>query len=208
MNEFLEIFAWPIVLVIIALVFLLIFRKEISGFINRIKSVGRDGVQTETELLPPKDDGKKPTNLLDHIEIEKSDLLLDMENRIYEDLKTRNLESSDSVKYLVRNLAVSYINLGHEQAYYAIYGSQIRLLKKLNEVAGTGQSRVFIDEYFKNLDKEFPGIFVNWTTDLYLQFLLNNLLITYQNGLYHITVKGKDFLVWMAKTSKKEDKSF
>lgn len=207
--EILQSISWPHITLILGVVFFVLFRKEISNFILRIRRIGKEGVQADTELNPQKAEETKTGDIIDNIEIEKSVLLKEVEASIYQDLETRGLDhQSDTTKVLVRNLAVTRIYLEHEQSYNAILGSQIVLLKKLNEVSGIGRDGGYIEEFFSGVQERYPEAFSTWTCDTYTQYLFGRGLITLDNGKYHITHKGQDFLIWLARSGKTEDKGY
>jgi hypothetical protein len=209
LMEILESISWPHITLILGVVFLLLFRKEIGNVILRIKRFGKEGVHVDDELIPQKTEETETSSILDHIEIEKTVLLKVVEGSIFQDLENRGLDyGSDTTKVLVRNLAVERIRLEHEQTYSAIFGSQILLLKKLNEVMGSGREREYIEGIFASVKKHYPEEFSNWTVDIYSRFLFDRSLITIQDDNFHITDKGQDFLIWLARTGKQEDKNY
>jgi hypothetical protein len=211
MEEFkaiVSIITWPHITLIFGLIFLFMFRTQIGIFISRIRSVSKDGVTTDTELVPQTQE-EKATNILQHIEIEKTVMLDEVENAIFEDLKSRGLEhESDTTKVLVRNLAVTNINLEHEKNYNAIFGSQIILLKALNEVSGTGRPIEYITGFYSTVKENNAEAFSSWELEDYMAFLQDSSLITFENESWHISNKGQDFLIWLARNGKRENKNY
>jgi len=211
MQELKDIIAslsWPHVTLIFGITFLFIFRSQIGGFIQRVRSVGKDGVTTDTEIISQKQD-ENTINILQHIEIEKSILLDEVEKAICDDLKTRGLDNEgDSIKVLVRNLAVTKINLEHEQTYDTIFGSQIHLLKKLNENTGVGLHKDYLIAFYKTVKEDNEDAFASWELEQYLEYLSARTLITIKQGNYYITDRGQDFLIWLTKHGKPENKGY
>lgn len=206
--EIVQSIGWPHITLIIAVVFLFMFRNQIATFIPRINRITKEGVQIDSELNPQKREDADSPNILDHIEIEKTELLRQVENNIFSDLKSRNLDSeSDTTKVLVRNLAVTKIYLDHEQSYNSIVGSQILLLKRLNEVAGSGEDHPYMVGYFDSVVVRYPEVYSGWTVDAYLNFLIRRGLMIKEEK-YHITHKGQDFLIWLARSGRREDKGY
>jgi len=71
--------------------------------------------------------------------IGSSVVIAEIEGRIKNELSERGLNTDgDTVKILIRHLAGTQILLSFEQIHSLIFGSQVFLLKKLNEVAGQG----------------------------------------------------------------------
>lgn len=200
--------SWPHITLIFGVIFLFLFRSQIGIAIAKIRSVTKSGVIMDVELAPQTQD-KKNTNILPHIEIEKTVLLEEVERAIFSDLESRGLDhESDTTKVLVRNLAVVNINLEHEQTYYLIFGSQIALLKALNEVSGSGRSEDYVTAFYSTVKEKFKEEFSSWNLDTYLTFLRDKSLITYENSNWHISNKGQDFLIWLAKNGKRESKGY
>lgn len=200
--------AWPLITLIFGIVFLVMFREQIGMLISKIRGVSKDGVTIDSELTPQAEENIIE-NIFQHLEIEKTAMLEDVENGIVEDLKGRGLDyESDTTKVLVRNLAVTYINLEHEQNYNLIFGSQIHLLKILNEVPGSGKTQSYVAEFYSSIKQGNEEEFSSWELDDYLEFLLNRSLIVIEKDNWHISNKGQDFLIWLARNGKRENKNY
>ena len=206
--SFIEKIAWPLVALIFGIIFILIFRKGIQEFIGRVKSVGKDGLTTELATRS-QTEAKRKENVEELMRLEDSPLLHETEQLIYQDLKKRDMDTNvDTVKVLIRHLAATQLALDFEQIYNLIFGGQIFLLKKLNEVTALGIEEVWIGGHFSNIQKMFPDNFNTWTLDQYLSFLINRRLIIKRNDSYLITTRGVEFLVWMTKTGRSERRPF
>jgi hypothetical protein len=139
--------------------------------------------------------------------IRESIVLTDIEGRIKFDLEAKGLETEgETVKVLIKHLAASRILTEFEQIYNLIFGSQIFLLKKLNEVAGQGRAEEYLHSYFKNVKELFPEEFGAWSISQYLEFLLGRALIIKTENIYHITNLGVEYLTWMARNGKSENR--
>lgn len=199
---------WPVVVLVGSIVFLLLFRQQIIGILGRVWKIGRGGL----EMLPlpqeSHEEGRK--KVVDELMgSQDSKLVQEQQELIKEDLEKRGLEvESDTARVLIKHLAQTHIELSFEQAYGSIYGTQIVLLKKLNEVAGKGQPPEFVSAYLASVKERYPDQFKDWDLERYLTFLRNHLLITIKDGNYHITVKGVDFLLWLARYGRSEDRPF
>ena len=79
------------------------------------------------------------------------------------------------------------------QIHNLIFGSQILLLKKLNEVADQGKQKEFIDSHYQHVQELFSEQFGSWTLEQYLSFLLGRSLITIADNTYHITNFGVEY---------------
>ena len=127
------------------------------------------------------------------------------EDLIKKDLLGRGLESdSDTAKVLIRHLAVAQSNLWFETVSHTIFGSQIQLLKHLNETR-TKVTFEFLENYFNSVRGRFAEL-AEWSTERYLAFLINyNLIIKHETNLYELTVAGNEFLMIMAKSGTKDN---
>ena len=139
--------------------------------------------------------------------IGESIVLSDIEGRIRTELVEKGLETEgDTIIVLIKHLAASRILTEFEQIYNLIFGSQIFLLKKLNEVAGQGKSEEYMRDYFERVKKLYTDKLAEWGIEQYLEFLYARALIINQNGSVHITNLGVEFITWMARNGKSDDK--
>ncbi|RZB33792.1 MAG: hypothetical protein SRB2_03689 [Desulfobacteraceae bacterium Eth-SRB2] len=201
-------FGWPHVSLIFALIFIFVFKKAIREFIGKIKSVGKEGLKTESSQTAEVEEKRKKA-VEELMKFGDSNVTNELESFIFKDLKQRELDTdSDTVKVLIRHLAATQLALDFEQIYNIIFGSQIFLLRKLNEVAGTGLNIEIIKSHFEHVQGLFDEQLNNWTLEQYLSFLFGRTLITVKDNNYHITIKGVDFLIWLTKTAKSENRPF
>jgi hypothetical protein len=107
-----------------------------------------------------------------------------------------------------RYLAAAKVSLEFEQIQNLIFGSQIYLLKKLNEIAGQDLSPAELQLHYEHVQKMFSEQFSDWSLEKYLHFLFARSLVVLQDGRYHITNLGKEYLVWIARTGRTENKAF
>ncbi len=101
----------------------------------------------------------------------------EQKNIIKNDLKNRNLplEDTKTVEILIHQLAVTQLKLNFEKIYNLIFGSQINLLKKLNEGP---KHKDFIDSYCKTIIDSHDEM-SKWDIKTYLNFLFDNTLIIF-----------------------------
>ena len=139
--------------------------------------------------------------------IGNSIVLRDVECHIRTDLVQRSLPvEGDTVNVLIQYLAAPKILVEFEQIQNFIFGSQIFLLKKLNEVAGQGQPREFIETHFQHVKELFQNELGNWSFDQYLAFLISRALIVVNNNTYHIMNLGVEYLTWIARNGRSENR--
>lgn len=205
MEEFAKLFSWPVVSLIFAAVFIILFRSPINTFISRIRSAGKDGVRLDAS--PDAQGEKQKSEIVQELmDVGSSEVREEVEAIIKNELKAKNLETEgDTIKILIRHLAATQMALDFEQVYSLIYGSQIFLLKKLNEVSGQGKPRSYVENHYQEVKKLYPEFYQNWDINNYLDFLLSRTLVITHGEQYHITKKGQEFIVWLARIGRRED---
>jgi len=205
--EIIAALGWPHFAFAFGVVFLLVFQAQLRALLGRITSIDKTGIRTQPNPEIQREDPKKieaAQELL--LAIGNTVVLQDIEGRIRNELTTRQLSvEGDTTKVLIKYLAAAQVGLEFEQIQNLIFGSQIYLLKKLNQVAGQGQSLALIESHFEHFQKMFNDSFADWTLEKYLQFLFERRLIVLEDGRHHITNLGKEYLVWMARTGRAEN---
>jgi hypothetical protein len=207
MEGIIKALSWPHFVFIFALVFILVFRSQLAGLISRITSIDKTGVKTVP--TPEAQREKKKSEAVQELLVSVGDsiVLRDVEGRIKAELNNRGLETEDdTVKVLIKYLAAAQILLGFEQIHNLIFGSQIYLLKKLNEVVGQGQKKEYVLGYFENIKELFKEQLGNWSFEQYMAFLLSWSLVTVDKENYHITNLGVEYLTWMARNGHSENR--
>jgi hypothetical protein len=194
---------------VFALVFVFLFRGPLSGLINRTEKIGKDGLTasstSDAQIGASESTSESVQKLLDVVG--NSIVINDQEKRIIADLEAKNLDASgDSIRVLVKHLAGTQLLLAFEQIHGTIFGSQIKLLKKLNELVGEGRPSEFIENHFRDVQENFPELPKEWDLEKYLEFMFSHLLIVKNENQYHITNIGVEYLTWVARNGKPEDK--
>ena len=202
-SEITKSIAWPICLVILVIV----FYKQISNLIQRIVKIDKEGITavplSEHQLEKPKSEAVQ--SLLDVIG--KSIVIASLEDEIKNFLYEEGLETTgNTVNVLIRHLAGTRLLLSFEQTHSQIFGSQLALLRLLNEMVGQGRSVTFINDYFDHIKLSFPEAFDEWSVDQYLNYMFVNLLITQNENKIHITNKGVEYLTWIARNGIQDNK--
>jgi len=205
-----EHFAWPMAAVAFGVIFLLLFRAQIAGFLTRVKSVGRHGVSTLASAgqrsIEQQADAPTSKEVQDLLQSFDSPALLGQERFLLADLEARRLDStSDTTKVLVRHLAKTRLVLGCELVYRLIFGSQIALLKSIN-TRGGGMPEADAHQFYQAVASTYPDIFPVDQPEPYLGFLVRQGLLFSQDGHFLITDFGREFLVWLAQSGAPENK--
>lgn len=190
-----------------ALIFIVLFRKSLSELICRITKIGKEGVTVSSvpEAQREKKDTEAVQQLLDVIG--NSIVVSDLEGRIKVELKDKGLNADgDTAKVLIRHLAGTQLLLSFEQIHSLIFGSQIFLLKRFNEAVGQGRPWEFVTGYIDRI-KEAHGIELGaWSYDQYLEFMYGRMLIIRHGEKVHITNFGVEYLTWIVRNGRIENK--
>ena len=207
MPEIIAALGWPHFAFAFGVVFLLVFHAQLRALLGRITSIDKTGIRTQPNPEIQREDPKKieaAQELL--LAIGNTVVLQDIEGRIKNELTTRQLSvEGETTKVLIKYLAAAQVGLEFEQIQNLIFGSQIYLLNKLNQVTGQGQSLTLIESHFEHVQNMFSDSFADWTLEKYLHFLFERRLIVLQDGRYHISNLGKEYLVWKARTGRADN---
>ena len=204
--EILNAITWHHLAFIFALVFIVIFRQPLSELIRRTTKIGKDGLSAgpAPDAQREKFDSEAVQQLLEVIG--NSIVITDIEGRVKNELKERGLNADgDTVKVLIRHLAGTQLLWSFEQIHNLIFGSQIFLLKKLNEVAGQGRSLAFVSGHIDHFKALYPDRLGEWSFDQYLEFMFGRLLIVRHGDQIHITNLGVEYLTWVARNGRSEN---
>lgn len=197
---------WPQAALLFALFFVAIFFRQLQRFIDRVQSVSKHGITTADIPKSQVAETKKKA-VEDLMRLGDSTLLKELEAAIFSDLECKGLEiTGDTVRVLTHHLAATQMALEFEQVHSVIFGSQIFLLKKLNEFIGNGLDPIYLQKHFDNAQNLFSEGLGDWTLEKYLNFLLNRVLIRMDSGKYHITVRGAEFLIWLIRMGRSENR--
>ncbi len=195
-------------LFIFSIIFILIFHKPISIFIQRITKIGKGGLTAglspESQREKIKTSAEAVQHLLDLVG--NSIVINEYEKLIKKDLTTRGLSADGDVsKVLIKHLAGTQLLLALEKIHSSIFGSQIFLLKKLNEVVDQGRTQEYVNDHIEHVKKLYSDNLGDWSSEQYLKFLHSQSLITSNQREIHITDMGVEYLTWIAKNGKTEN---
>jgi len=197
---------WPHITLVFGLIFIWVFKTPISTFLSKVDSVSKDGISTKSSPEAQNENQEK-NGAEELLAIDDSEVIKEIEASIVSSLHEKKLETgSDTDKVLIRHLAVTQLILEYERVHGSIFGSQIFLLKRLNEVAGQGKNRGYIEEYYLSV-QQYHDELKDWDVNEYLHFLSQRSLITIIDEQYHISKKGVEYLIWLAKTGKSESRA-
>lgn len=210
MEAFIASITWHHLAFLFALVFVFLFREPLSGLIKRTTKINKDGLTAD---LSPEIQREQSSTSAEAVQqlldvVGNSIVISEHEELIRRDLRSKGLVvDGDTNKVLIKHLAGTQILLAFERVHSLIFGSQIYLLKKLNEVAGQGRDLKFVLNHFEHVKGIFPNELGDWNADQYLAYLYSQILITRYMDQFHITNFGVEFLTWMARNGRREDKA-
>ena len=186
-------FAWPLTVVVVGVVFMLVFRRPISRFIDRARRVGKDGVHA---YEGPQPSAKKPDALAKFLETYQSPLLLEAEEALEGEINNLGLtDPADIRKALSKALAANHIVRWFEAAQCHIFASQVAALTYLN--AQPGQiPRDGLQGFYDKAAADFPNLYVERTFDQWFAFLTTQRLVAEGDAGVGISVAGREFLQW------------
>ena len=122
------------------------------------------------------------------------EIISDQEKRIKADLESKKLDySDDTSKVLIRHLAGAQVINWFERNYNTLFGSQIALLRKLQDNK-EGIQFEDIDKYFSEVKAENPETYKTWNSNTYLAYLKNSYLVEESDGKLLLTKIGSEFL--------------
>ena len=107
---------------------------------------------------------------------------------------------------LLRALAETRLQAGHEFTYNRIFGSQIAGLKRLDEIGGTTMDDA--RQFFQPYADQFPEVYKNYGFDGWLHFLTSNGLVNQSGNRLQVSDFGHDFLVYLREARLSEGKAF
>ena len=207
--------SWPRLALILSIIIIVAYYQNIATFIDRVLKIGKDGI-----MLSPLSQSVVPTiTFMENANFQQSiDNSSSMQTiRGYEkdinDYVSRNFDNNveDKSKKLISALAIAQFEIRCTRVYFAIFGSQIELLKHLSRNSVSGLDQSSIDQYFEKIKKDHADFYEkgNWGVSQYLSFLIQSGLVSVgKNNNYQITVFGKDFLSWLQCTGTPENKNF
>ena len=206
--NFLSSIAWPIIVLII----FLILKSPLSSLLSNLKKISYGGTSFETisessqkeqitELANSdnKIDNSNYSSFLAKFSIETNeelDKIVKNETNLEEivDLQSKINQLYDYSKLLV-------LLKNFERIYSVIFGSQIRILQRLNYSITEN-----IDDlkfYYDNAVKIYPETYKNYEYIEYLKFLTSNKLVNYieETNSLNITNFGQDFLRYITESN-------
>lgn len=100
----------------------------------------------------------------------------------------------DRENLLLRFISSGFVGYLHDMTWASIYKSQITLLQRLN------QGLLQLDDvkrFYNEASRESPKTYANYSFSQWLDWMMNQRLITQEGTTFGITLRGRDFLKYM-----------
>ncbi|MBI4618634.1 MAG: hypothetical protein HY739_00465 [Desulfobacterales bacterium] len=195
-----DIFIWPLVVIVISFIAMIIFRSALSRLIDRVSKASKNGISFDRgqERGIPE---TPPLSFDDLMKLPITASILDREKYLKTYIETLKLKSdSEKTDVLIRFLSFSRLEVEFNNISYHIFGSQVGLLNHLSgNLYGLTLAQI---EPIYNLAKEtYPSSYEDRTLNDWLNYLITNNLIIQNNDRIIITQYGKDFLKHLIDTN-------
>ena len=191
-------FAWPLAVVVVAAAFLLLFRKNVAGLIDRMNEVrgpggfGASAVDQQHAVAEIVDeDGDDPAALYELVA------------QYATELERVRAEAEESAERLAEQVVFARLELDFERTYGLIFGSQLRALRALRVAGVEGLPRHEIEVHFEAMRAVAEGVgadpwaFEQWMTYLMRATYSGPLVEVAASGNYVITQAGNNFLIYI-----------
>jgi len=195
---------WPLVTIII----FTSLRKPIANLINNIKKIGYGNAGIETNISSNQ---KVDSSVIDILGDGNDESYLDtlmskfsestfehIVESVENDTRISTVEGFQNKYERMHKYAKLLLLIKNaEKIYDLIYGSQIRLLQRLNHT--TTETKDSLKFYYDNAVKTYPTAYEKYTYESYLNFLYSYglILLEENNENVRITDAGKDFLRYL-----------
>jgi hypothetical protein len=195
---------WPVVIAIVAIVAIAICRNEVRDFIRRTYWISPTAVKatrqnpqiasSSTHSVPAissPDFGVQLSATVDPY------VLAQRVNTIYADFDSRGIRPGEREEPLIQLLAAALTREFWERVYLLIFGSQIRLLQKLNE-SPQGIAGEEIRDIYQTAASQYHDFYRNFTFENWINFTDASSLTTKESdGRHFITHSGRGFLKYL-----------
>jgi len=207
MIEIIKAVNWPSAVIVLGIVAMVLFRRPLGMAIQRVRKVSKEGVEVSVEAGQKTEETPR-RNVDDLMKAFDSPLLLEQEKRIRNDLQSKGLQgSADAVNVLIRHLAAFQIGYGFEVTYPLIWGSQLLILQNLNSNP-LGNTLTALHAFYEIAANQHPAVFAGYAFENYIAFLESTGLVSRTGDRLTITLAGREFLSYLARTGKSTVKLF
>ena len=186
---------WPLALIVVALVFMVLFRRAINDLLARTRKISKEGIEAVPAQEPASNLSPSAADQL--LKTFYNALLLRHERTIREDLDRRQLPPTDRERVLARFLAGAGLGLLFERAFNMIFGSQIRALQYLNPIPAPGVAVEALRHFYTEGAGQYPTIYANYAFEQWLGFLASFKFLIVNGDKAIIGEEGREFLKYV-----------
>lgn len=198
-----EFLAWPVIVLLIAVIFILLFRPHIGRFIDRTRSFKMPGIHAQGEDAGRADlQTAAPAPSLIGLEERLGtppldDVLSPIERELAERLKASVQDAPNQLHWALRLLALNQVQLGHEIVLRTIFGSQVQALRRVTQAGGT-VALTELQPMFAATREANPQAYTEFSFEHWLYFLTSRGLVRVEAQNVSVTPLGRNFLVYLA----------
>ncbi|WP_419735656.1 hypothetical protein [Pseudomonas sp. COR18] len=199
---------WPQSALLIGVLSVFVFRKDIKSLLERLRKVGAKGVTIAPPPLDPVQPEASSEKIIssavgntDHLK-EYQNLLAGQKQFVINEIAS--IDSDKLIDYLVESLAFTRGVCFFERIFSFIFASQIVILKMLNDRRGTGMSKVDVFSMWEAHQCKYSPALDSWDGSVYIGFLSSNGLIMEDGDVVRISPIGVEFLMWMMRNGRSE----
>jgi hypothetical protein len=197
-----SILTWPMVVLILGIVAILVFRRELRSLIERTERIRAPGVGIQAAARQTKPDAVGRENASEAAEelrrMFDNQLLIERAQLITSDLDKREVRGEEREKFLTRLAAATGLMWQFETAYNAIWGSQLELLALLNTLGPQGLAGDEIRPFYDGAARKFPAMYQTYGFDQWIAFLQGTqLILPKEDNRFAVTVQGREFLKYL-----------
>jgi uncharacterized protein YqiB (DUF1249 family) len=213
--DFIASIFWPLVTIIIFLT----LKEPIKNLINNIKKIGYGGTALETNLTNNQQEESSILELLgdgndesyiDNALIKFSETSREQSEQIVEnETKISTVEGyQNKYERIYKYSKLLVMIKSFEKVYDSIYGSQIRLLQRLNHTSVETKSSLKL--YYDNAVKNYPEAYKTYGYESYLNYLQVKGLIVMQENDENVQIAhfGVDFLRYLLEANLSVEKLY
>lgn len=195
---------WPLVIGVVAIVAIIVCREEVRDFIKRIYRISPTGGVTAARQNPQivasntgsGAAGASP-DFVRQISATVDPYVLDQRaNAIYAEFDSRGIGPGNREEHLIPLLAAALTRESWERIYLWIFGSQIRLLLKLNE-SPQGMTEAEVRGIYQTGVDQNPETYHAYPFENWIFFMEATTLTRKEDDRHLITPYGRSFLKYL-----------
>lgn len=201
---------WPHAALIVFCLGVVVFKNEIKALIDRVTSVSAGGVsmssapllnQQNTEVEVSKD--VEVANI-QSLGAEFPTLMKVMKDSV--DTEVKDLGAQEQLSALKSYLAYWKAMYVFENVFSNIFGGQLKILRYVNSFGSLGVTFVDLGSVWNPHVQLHKPLLDAYSLETYMNYLFAVGLVEQKDGRVGITELGKEFLMWMAKFGKVDNR--